>query len=217
VDAELDRLLAASRASGIALAVHAIGDRAAAAVLDAIERAGSRRAGVRRERMEHLQLLRASDRARLASLGVTASIQPIHAAVDRDLVEACWAGRLADAYAFRSIADAGTLLAAGSDAPVESFDPWMGIYAAIHRRLPADRHGDWTPAESLSFAGALAAYTAGPANAIGAADEGHLRIGAVADLAVLDRSIHELADGDERLASARSVLTVVNGAVVHEH
>ncbi len=214
--AELDRLLAASRGSGIALAVHAIGDRAAATVLDAIERAGPRRAGVPGERMEHLQLLRASDRARLASLGVTASIQPIHAAADRDLVEACWAGRLADAYAFRSIADAGSLLAAGSDAPVESFDPWLGAFAAIHRRLPDDRRDDWTPAESLTFAEALAAYTTGPASAIGAADEGHLRVGAVADLAVLDRSVEELAAGGERLASARAVLTLIDGAIIHE-
>lgn len=214
--AELDRLLAASRRSGIALAVHAIGDRAAASVLDAIERGEPRRSGVPRERMEHLQLLRAHDRARLASLGITASIQPIHAAADRDLVEACWAGRLPDAYAFRSIADAGSLLAAGSDAPVESADPWLGVFAAIHRRLPDDGRGDWTPAESLSFAQALAAYTAGPANAIGAADEGHLRVGAVADLAVMDRSLAELVAGDERTASARSRLTMVGRTIVHE-
>jgi predicted amidohydrolase YtcJ len=215
-DRELDGLLAASRRSGIALAVHAIGDRATATVLDAISRAGTRPTGMAAARIEHLQLVRPQDRRRLAALGVTASVQPIHAAADRDLVESCWADRAADAYAFHSIAAGGTLLAAGSDAPVEPYDPWLGIFAAIHRRLPRDRRGDWTPAEALSFAEALAAYTLGPARAIGAPDEGHLRIGAAADLAVLDRSVDELRAADERLASTRSVLTVVDGTVVHE-
>ncbi len=214
--ADLNALLGASRRSGIALAIHAIGDRAAATVLDAMEQSAHLPAGAVAHRIEHLQLIRAGDRRRLAALGVTASVQPIHAAVDRDLVETCWRDRVADAYPYRSIADAGAVLAAGSDAPVESFDPWHGIFAALHRRLPADERDDWTPAESLTFGQALAAYTLGPARAIGATDEGHLRVGAVADLAVLDRTVEELEAGGERLASARSVLTIVDGAVVHE-
>src|SRR5690606_6837991 len=86
--AELDAQFAAARRAGIGLAIHAIGDRAAATVLDAVERAPAPLPGVPRDRMEHLQLMRASDRHRLAELGVIASIQPIHAAADRDLVEA---------------------------------------------------------------------------------------------------------------------------------
>ncbi len=214
--ADLDALLEASRRSGIALAIHAIGDRAAATVLDAMDRNAVRTAGSVAHRMEHLQLIRAEDRRRLAALGVTASVQPIHAAIDRDLVHACWRDRLADAYPYRSIAQEGAVLAAGSDAPIESFDPWHGIFAALHRRLPADEREDWTPEESLTFTQSLAAYSLGPARAIGAADQGHLRIGAVADLAVLDRTVEELDAGGERLASTRSVLTLIDGAVVHE-
>ena len=212
---ELDELLAAGRRAGIGLAVHAIGDRAAATVLDAIERASARAPGVPPDRIEHLQLVRSRDRLRLAALGVTASIQPVHAAADRDLVEACWNGRQDDAYPWRSLARAGALLAAGSDAPVESVDPWLGVFAAVHRRLPNDDRGDWRAAESLAVSDALGAFTLGPARAIRAPDEGHLGIGARADLAVLDLTAEQLLSTDERAANARSVLTLVDGAEVH--
>lgn len=211
---ELDVLFAAARPAGIGMAVHAIGDRAVTVVLDAVERAGPPLAGAPRDRMEHVQLARAVDRARFAPLGLTASIQPIHAAADRDLVEACWGGRQADAYAFRSLADAGALLGAGSDAPIESANPWLGIFAAVHRRFPTDPREDWRPVESLSVAHALSAYTLAPARAIGAEDEGHLRPGARADLAVLSVDLATLLRADEALASVRSELTLVDGLEV---
>lgn len=212
---ELDELFAAARAAGIGMAVHAIGDRAVSVVLDAVGRAPLRPAGVPDDRMEHAQLARAVDRARFASLGVTASVQPIHAAADRDLVEACWDGRQADAYAFRSLADAGALLAAGSDAPIESANPWLGMFAAVHRRFPSDARGDWRPDEGLSVTQALSAYTLGPARAMGADDEGHLRPGARADLAVLQIDLPTLLRADDALASVRSELTLVDGLEVH--
>ncbi len=212
---ELDALLVASRPAGIALAIHAIGDRAGREVLDALARAPSRRAGVPNDRIEHAQLLQAADAPRFAGLGVTASIQPIHAAADRDLVESCWDGRQHDAYAWRSLADAGALLVAGSDAPVESANPWLGTFAAVHRRSPNDGRDDWRPVQALSLAEALAAYTLGPARAIGAADEGHLHIGARADLAVLSIGLEDLLRADEALAAVGSELTMVAGQVVH--
>jgi predicted amidohydrolase YtcJ len=214
-DADLDALLRRARAVGIGTAVHAIGDRAASVVLDAFSRAPARARGVPADRMEHLQLVHAEDRRRVATLGITASIQPIHAAADRDLVEACWDGRQTDAYAWRSLRDAGALLAAGSDAPVESVNPWLGVFSAMHRRLPADDREDWRPAESLSIAEALEAYTGGPARAIGAADEGHMRIGAKADLAVLSVGLGALLTGEVDFDAVRSELTMVDGAPVY--
>ena len=208
---ELDALLAAARPAGIGMAIHAIGDRAARTVLDAFGRATLRAAGVPNDRLEHAQLLDPADAARFAGLGVTASVQPIHAAADRDLVESCWEGRQEHAYAWRRLASGGALLAAGSDAPVESVNPWLGMFAAVHRRLPSDDRGDWRPAQALSAAEALGAYTLGPARAIGAADEGNLRIGARADLAVLSVSPAVLEAADERLAGVRSELTLVDG------
>jgi predicted amidohydrolase YtcJ len=212
---ELDALFAAARPAGIGMAVHAIGDRAVSVVLDAVERASSPLTGTPNDRMEHVQLARDVDRRRFAPLRVTASVQPIHAAADRDLVDACWGGRQADAYAFRSLADAGALLAAGSDAPIESANPWLGIFAAVHRRFPADAREDWRPAESLTVAQALTAYTLAPARAIGAEDEGHLHPGARADLAVLQVDLSTLLRADEALASVRSELTLVDGLEVH--
>ena len=211
---ELDALFAAARPACIGLAVHAIGDRAAATVLDAVGRAPDRSAGVPHDRMEHAQLLRAGDLPRFAALRVTASIQPIHAAADRDLVEACWDGRQGDAYAWRSLVEAGAHLAAGSDAPVESVNPWLGMFAAVHRRLPTDSRSDWRPAEALTVVEALRAYTIGPARAIDAADEGHLRPGARADLAVLSADLATVLEADDRLADVRSVLSFVDGAEV---
>lgn len=212
--AALDGLLHGGRAAGIGAAVHAIGDRALATVLDAFERAGPRPAGIPPDRIEHVQLLRAADRPRLVALDLTASMQPIHAAADRDAVDRCWAGRQEDAYAWRSLALAGARLAFGSDAPVESVNPWWGIFAATRRHLPGDGRSSWRVAEALSISAALAGYTLGPALAAGRSDEGHLRPGALADLAVLDIGMAELGGGDERLAGARSQLTLVGGREV---
>lgn len=212
--AELDALFAAARPVGIGLAIHAIGDRAAATVLDAVERAPSRRPGVPRDRMEHLQLVRAADRRRLAALGVIASIQPIHAAADRDLVDECWEGRQDDAYAWRGLVEAGALLAAGSDAPVESVNPWLGVFAALHRRLPTDAREDWRPAQALEILEALRAYTLGPALARDADDEGHLRPGARADLAVLNVELDALLGGAVNFGGIRADAVVVDGTLV---
>lgn len=215
VDADgLDALFAAARPAGIGLAVHAIGDRATATVLDAVGRAPARSRDVPHDRMEHAQLLRVAELPRFAALGVTASIQPIHAAVDRDMVEECWDGRQDGAYAWRSLVESGAHLAAGSDAPVESVNPWLGMFAAVHRRLPTDARPDWRPAEALTVVAALSAYTLGPARAIGASDEGHLKPGARADLAVLSADLATVLDADDRLGDVRSVLTFVDGMEV---
>lgn len=209
--AELDDLFRRSRAAGVSMAIHAIGDRAAATVVDAVERAATRGSGMPPDRMEHLQLLRPTDARRLAALGVVASIQPIHAAADRDLVEQCWDGRQDDAYAWRGLVDAGVPIAAGSDAPIESVNPWLGIHAAIHRRLPTDERDDWRPDQALTVLEALHAYTLGPALAIRAADEGHLRPGAHADVAILSVGLDALLDGSVAFDAIRSVMTLVAG------
>lgn len=164
--------------------------------------------------MEHVQLVRAADRGRLAGIGVTASIQPIHAAADRDLVEACWDGRQDDAYAWRALLDAGALLAAGSDAPIESVNPWLGVFAARHRRLPTDARDDWRPEQALGILEALHAYTLGAGLAHGAIDEGHLRPGSRADLAVLNVPLDALLAEAVDFASIRADAVVIDGAVV---
>ena len=210
---ELDDLLRRSRLAGIGLAMHAIGDRAVSAVLDGLDR-GPARADLPPDRVEHAQLVRAADRSRLAALGVTASVQPIHLPSDRQAAEDCWAGRQQDAYAFGSMAAAGALLAFGSDAPIETANPWLGIHAAVRRTALNEASGPWMPSEALTVQAALSAYTLGPARAAGRLDLGHLRPGARADLAVLDVDLATLLAADERLASTRSQITLVDGREV---
>ena len=100
-------IIAGGRAAGIGLAIHAIGDRGVADVLDAFERAAPRAADSVPDRIEHLQLMRPADLPRLAAMDITASMQPVHCAADRPMVEACWADRLADAYPVAALRRAG--------------------------------------------------------------------------------------------------------------
>jgi len=213
--AELTDIVRTGRRAGISAAVHAIGDRAVAMALDAMEHGGPRLPDAPADRIEHAQLVRAADRPRFGELDVTASIQPIHCASDRDLAEACWADRLGEAYTYRSLEAAGARLAIGTDAPIESVNPWQTLFAAVHRRTPGDGTPDWRPAETIDAATALAAMTAGPAVAAGRTDLGHLRPGAVADLAVLSTDLSTLLAGDEPVAHVRSLLTLVDGKEIH--
>jgi len=213
-EAALHAVIAAARDARIAVAIHAIGDRAVATALDALGHAARRHAGAPADRLEHLQLVRGRDLGRLATLDVTASVQPTHAASDRATADELWDGSRGLLYPWRSLADAGATLAFGSDAPIETADPWVGIFTAAHRRFPSDESGDWRTGEAVSAAEALAAYTIGPARAAGRSDEGHLRVGAVADLAVLNVDLETLLAADERLVEVRSELTMVAGREV---
>lgn len=211
---DLADIVEQGRRAGIGLAIHAIGDRGAAMVLDAFEQALPRAAATPPDRMEHLQLLRPQDMARLVANDITASIQPVHCASDRALVDACWSDRVDRAYPWGPLRMAGTRFAFGSDAPIESPNPWVGAYAAIHRRFAADGTPDWHPEHAFGMTDALAAYTAGPALAGGWTDRGHLRSGAHADLAVLDIPLERLLAAEDDLATTRSVLTLVGGREV---
>lgn len=208
---DLEEIVSTARAAGIGVAVHAIGDRANAIAVEVLAHGAA--AGLHRDRIEHVQLIRAEDRERLAGSGIVASMQPVHCPADRDAVDRCWAGREGDAYAWRSLADAGATLAFGSDAPVEPVNPWLGIYAAVRRRYPGDPES-WHPEQALAFGQALAAYTSGPAIASGRPDRGHLRPGAVADLAILDRGLAEIVAVPEDLPMTRAQLTMVMGDTV---
>jgi len=212
---ELDAIIAAGRRARIGLAIHAIGDRGVAEVLAAFERSAPPAGEVPPDRIEHLQLIRTDDLPRLAARGITASMQPVHCAADRPMVEACWADRRAEAYPVAALRAAGTRLAFGSDAPIESANPWTGIFAAVHRRFPRDGTADWQVQQAIGVEAALAAYTLDSARAAGLQDEGHLRPGAHADLALLNVDLETLLRADEELADVRAELTLVAGMEVH--
>lgn len=204
--------------AGFQIAVHAIGDRGNRLVLDAFERA-IEKTGARdpRLRVEHAQVVAPSDFARFARLGVIASIQPTHCTSDM-----YWAtdrvgpDRIRGAYAWRSFLEAGCRIAAGSDFPVESPDPLLGLFAARTRR---DRNGwpegGFHPSEALTPEESLAAFTADAAYASFMEGElGSVEVGKRADFTILDRD--PVAAADEDLLAARVRMTVVGGRVVYE-
>src|SRR5690606_38240916 len=166
-DAMLDDMVGAD-AAGLQLAVHAIGDKANATILDMYAEV-ARRNGPRdrRLRIEHAQHLRAEDIARFHALHVVASMQPYHAIDDGRWAEKrIGAERAKGTYAFRSLLDAGVVLAFGSDWFVAPMEPLMGIYAAVTRRTLDGAHPDgWVPGQKISVAEAVRAFTAGSAYA----------------------------------------------------
>ena len=200
--AELERLCRRAHEVGLEVALHAIGDAAVGAALDAIERSGARGS------LEHVQLLAPADVPRFAQLGVRASVQPAHLLDDRDLSTSLWPQAQDRCFALRSLLDAGATLRLGSDAPVARLDPWLAMAAAVHRS--ADVRAPWTPSEALTPAQALAASTDG---------RGTVRPGVPGDLALLDDDPLD-PDGDSaqqaaRLRDMRVGATVLGGRVTH--
>lgn len=147
--ADLIELLTEATGSGFAAAIHAIGDRAVSSALDAVTVTGA--TGT----IEHAQLIRHADIARIERLGLAASIQPQHALDDRDLVEGYWSQQTALGYPMATLLRAGVALRLGSDAPVAPLDPWQAIAAAVYRT--DDEQAPWHPEERLSLDEALAA------------------------------------------------------------
>jgi predicted amidohydrolase YtcJ len=208
----LEDVIRRAAEAGWPVAVHAIGDGANRAALDAFEatREEWQTRGLR-QRIEHAQLLDEADVGRFAELGVAASVQFSHAASDRDLAERLWEGR-EGAYAYRSLLDAGTLLANGSDAPVEELDPLAGIVAGVLRTL--DERPAWRPEQAVTLDQALDATCVAPAWLEHAEHRrGVLRPGMLADLVVLNRD--PFTCPPEELPSLRVEATMVGGRWTH--
>lgn len=215
---ELRERIALVARAGFQPAVHAIGDRACAEVLEAFASADRalRLSGLR-PRIEHLQTLLARHVPLLARSGAIASMQPIHAVMDaRWAIDRLGAGtaRLRGAYAWRQALDAGATLAFGSDFPVESFDPRLGLAAAELRRPPGAQ-GAWMPEQRLTRAEALRAYARGPAiAALGADRRGMIKVGWDADLTVFGADV--MAVPAEELPSLAVTHAIVAGRIEHQ-
>jgi predicted amidohydrolase YtcJ len=212
---ELARAAKMAAASGFQLAVHAIGDRANRAVLDAFAAAGDGPGRDLRFRVEHAQVVAPEDIPRFAALGVIASMQPTHATSDMPWAEArVGPRRIRGAYAWRSILATGAHVAFGSDFPVEEVSPLLGLCAAVTRQDEQGRPpGGWRPEERLTLEEALRAFTVEPAwAAFAERQRGAIAPGLVADLTVFDRALTP----DRRLLETHADLVIVGGKVVHE-
>jgi predicted amidohydrolase YtcJ len=206
---ELEDIVRRAARIGLPVAVHAIGDLANREALDAFESASEEWKSRRlRPRVEHAQLLADEDVSRFAEIGVAASVQFSHAPSDRDIADRNWAGMTDRAYAFRSLLDAGAVVANGSDAPVEELDPLLGLRAGVLRTL--DDRDAWHPEQAVTVEEALHATCVTPAWLCG--DElrrGQLLPGYLADLVVLDRD--PFASAPDELAEIEVVATMLAG------
>ena len=221
-ETQLKNLMSRAAMDNFQVAVHAIGDAANAEVLDAIEDLSLTYKGDRRWRIEHAQIVDPVDIPRFGKLGVIASMQPIHQVSDRTMAEArlgtsgVQGGRLAGAYAWKSLAAGGARLAFGSDAPVELPDPFAGMAAAITREDERGQpFGGWQPQERIDRTAALAGYTSVAAWA-GFAERkfGRLAPGLRADFVLID--VDPLLAAPAALRKARVLETWIGGEKVFE-
>jgi predicted amidohydrolase YtcJ len=213
--------------NGLSLAVHAIGDRANHEVLMAFKQLRSvegqagafpsrserlRRGSRLRHRIEHVQIIHPSDAPLLAELDVIASMQPIHATSDFPAADRFWGQRSANSYAWRTLLDYGTNMAFGSDAPVESPNPFWGIHAAVTRQRHDGSPGPsgWYPGQRLSRLEALQGFTTGAAFTSGMENRlGRLSPGLLADLLILESD--PMTCEADQIKDIHPVATMVNG------
>lgn len=200
--------------SGLSMTVHAIGDRANHEVLDAFEQLRSYESQHHlphlRHRIEHVQVLHPDDVPRFASLNVIASMQPIHAPSDMLAADRFWGERSALAYAWRAQVEQGAHLAFGSDAPVESPNPFWGLHAAVtRRRVDGSPCAEgWYPQQKLTMAEAVSAYTLGAAYAANAEHRlGMIAENYLADLIILERDPFAV-DPDELIDMQASAVMI---------
>lgn len=197
---------------GAQLAVHAIGDEANHRILDIY--AGLPDGAARHHRVEHAQHLLPEDIARFARLGVVASMQPLHKADDGRWAEAALGPeRARTTYAFKDLLDAGAIVVFGSDTPVVTMNPFLGMQAAVTARTLDGK--TWVPEQRISREACLRCYTSAPHVAAGTIDRGGtVEVGKWADLAVLDGDILNMPV--EELGNVEAYLTIVDGRIVHQ-
>jgi hypothetical protein len=219
---ELGRVVALFDRRGWQVMIHAIGDRGIRMALDAFERAASRNpapARGRRHRIEHVETTDPADIPRFGRLGVIASMEPFHANPNPSQMDV-WSrnvgpGRASRGWVWGSISASGGRLAFGSDWPVVTLDPRMGVNMAVNRTTPdGTPPGGWNPGQKLPLARVLEAYTSGAAWA--SFDEkrkGSLAPGMLADLVILSGDIFALPPA--KLLEAVVTTTIFDGKVLY--
>jgi predicted amidohydrolase YtcJ len=220
--AQLNRLVTTLDRRGWQVLIHAIGDRGVRMALDAFEVAQAANpppARGRRHRIEHIETIDPADIPRFAKLGVIASMQPLHSNPAPDLMS-LWSKNLgperaAHGWLYGSLLKSGARLAFGSDWPVMTLDPRLGLHVATTRTSPEGLpEGGWLQEERLTLEQALGAYSASAAYA--SFDEqrkGTLAPGMLADLVVLTSDIFA---PDAKLLDAQVALTIFDGRVVYD-
>ncbi len=214
--ARLADLARAAADAGIATTIHAIGDAAVRAALDALEPTAGRTAFM--PRVEHVQLVHPDDVPRFGAAGIAASVQPVHLRSDAAAALRLWGDRAErSGYAWATLERSGALLAFGTDAPVEPIDPWPGLAIAATRSDPAwGKSQPFGPDEALPLDRVLRAACLNPALTAREA-RGRLTPGAPADLVVIPAAaLDEPVVPGGPLATARPRLVIAAGRLVFE-
>lgn len=216
--AALAALAERAAAGGIGTMIHAIGDQAVRASLDALAPTVGRSAV--RPRLEHVQLVAAEDLARFASPGIAASVQPVHVRSDAAKARRLWGARAEErGYPFGALDAGGALICFGTDAPVEPIDPWPGLACAVTRAAPSWSPGTppFGPAHAMPLWRAIRAATCNPALSAGEPDRGRLVPGHRADVVVVPlEALAEPVEVGGALWSARPTRVIVDGEAVFE-
>lgn len=220
--ARLEALVSRLDKEGFQIHVHAIGDRAVRATLDAFEKARlANGATGGRHHIAHLELIDEADLKRFRALDVTATIQPFWAQKDdyiRKLTEPLIGPeRSKKVYTFKGLSDNAAVLAAGSDWPVSSLNPLDAIEVAVTRKAPGAKSGKpWLPEERLDLATSLSAYTIGGAYVNHRDREtGSLEVGKAADFIVLDQNLFDIPP--DKIHKTKVLLTFLDGEEIYRH
>jgi predicted amidohydrolase YtcJ len=205
-------------AGGIATTIHAIGDAAIRAALGVLEPFAA--TSPLMPRIEHVQMLHPDDRERFAAAGIAASVQPVHLGSDAIQAWKLWGDRAeAEGYTWKAIADSGAVMPFGTDAPVESYDPWPGLALAVHREDARWPSGTpvYAPEQSLTLDRALRANCIdGPVSAR-ESDRGRLTVGQRADVVVIPAAaIDEPVTPGGTLSTTRPQMVLMDGKVVFQ-
>jgi len=215
-------------AGGIATTIHAIGDAAVRAALDVLTPFAA--TSPLMPRIEHVQMLHPDDRPRfaaagiaaagIAAAGIAASVQPVHLGSDAMQAWRLWGDRAeAEGYTWKSIADTGAVMAFGTDAPVESYDPWSGLALAVRREDPRWPAGTpvYAPEQALTLDRALRAQCIDAAVSARELDRGRLTVGQRADVVVIPAAaVDEPVTPGGVLSTTRPQMVLLDGKVVFE-
>jgi predicted amidohydrolase YtcJ len=223
--AELGRQIAAAEKAGLAVMVHAIGDRANREIISILEELAKLRSEAMERsivppalphRIEHTQMIRSEDIQRLAKLKVAACVQPHNMILDINMIDESVGPRGRWTYAYKEMLDAGIPVLFSSDAPVCDPSPLVGIHAAVTRqRRDGTPAGGWYPEQRIRVEDAVRGYTTVPAAFYGQSREmGTLTPGKRADITVLDRDIFEVDPME--IANTRVEMTIFDGQIVYQ-
>ncbi len=218
-DEELKNSIRKATKKGFQVNIHAIGDRANRQVLDAFERVDKNQAiRALRNRIEHAQIVSLEDIPRFKNLNIIASVQPTHATSDMNMAESrLGKERMPGAYAWHQFVKQGTIIAGGSDFPVESANPFLGLYAAVSRQdLDGNPEGGWYPDEKMTRFEAFKAFTVNAAYAAFQEDViGTLEPGKWADFIIVDTDIFE--DPIEKIWQTKVLQTWLAGEKIYQN